>query len=176
MRVLGFKPRLNDSHASSTYASCGRCIAPNGDEFKTSGVGLSILAASQTGSIYQRGKRKGEPSGPYWIAYVGVDGQQYCESSRNKSTGVKGTHADAVRLLNLREGKIAEGVAVTPETGRLTFDALGEVAKLLRKLVPGAGIEPTRPYGPGILSPVRLPVPPPRHQVRCHRISELPIT
>jgi integrase len=74
------------------------------------------------GSIYQRGKRKGEPSGPYWIAYVGMDGQQYCESSRNKSTGIKGTHADAVRLLNLREGKIAEGAPVTPKIGRLTFD------------------------------------------------------
>jgi hypothetical protein len=32
----------------------------------------------------------------------------------------------------------------------------------LGKLVPGAGIEPTRPCGPGILSPVRLPVSPPR--------------
>jgi L-amino acid N-acyltransferase YncA len=29
-------------------------------------------------------------------------------------------------------------------------------------MVPGVGIEPTRPLGPGILSPVRLPVPPPR--------------
>src|SRR6476619_6763123 len=28
--------------------------------------------------------------------------------------------------------------------------------------VPGVGIEPTRPCGPGILSPVRLPVSPPR--------------
>jgi hypothetical protein len=28
--------------------------------------------------------------------------------------------------------------------------------------VPGVGIEPTRPYGHGILSPERLPVPPPR--------------
>jgi hypothetical protein len=30
------------------------------------------------------------------------------------------------------------------------------------RLVPGVGIEPTRPYGHGILSPERLPVPPPR--------------
>jgi antitoxin (DNA-binding transcriptional repressor) of toxin-antitoxin stability system len=29
-------------------------------------------------------------------------------------------------------------------------------------MVPGVGIEPTRPYGHGILSPERLPVPPPR--------------
>jgi hypothetical protein len=29
-------------------------------------------------------------------------------------------------------------------------------------LVPGVGIEPTRPYGHGILSPERLPIPPPR--------------
>ena len=28
--------------------------------------------------------------------------------------------------------------------------------------MPGVGIEPTRPYGHGILSPERLPVPPPR--------------
>ena len=31
--------------------------------------------------------------------------------------------------------------------------------------MPGAGIEPARPFGPGILSPVRLPVPPPRRVV-----------
>ena len=31
-----------------------------------------------------------------------------------------------------------------------------------RLRVPGAGIEPARPYGHGILSPERLPVPPPR--------------
>lgn len=61
-------------------------------------------------------------TGPWWIAYVGVDSRQYCESSRNKNTGTKGTHADAVRLLNLREGKIAEGAPVTPKIGRLTFD------------------------------------------------------
>jgi hypothetical protein len=29
------------------------------------------------------------------------------------------------------------------------------------KLVPGAGIEPARPYERGILSPLRLPIPPP---------------
>ena len=74
------------------------------------------------GSIYQRGKRTGEPSGPYWIAYVGIDGQQHCESARNRSAGIKGSHADAVRLLNLREGKIAEGAPITPKIGRLTFD------------------------------------------------------
>ena len=69
------------------------------------------------GSIYQR-----DGHGPWWIAYVGITGKQHCESARNRSAGTKGTHADAVRLLNLREGKIAEGVAVTPETGRLTFE------------------------------------------------------
>ena len=30
-------------------------------------------------------------------------------------------------------------------------------------MVPGVGIEPTRPEGHGILSPERLPIPPPRH-------------
>jgi integrase len=69
------------------------------------------------GSIYQRGGR-----GPWWIAYVGLDGKQHCESSRNRSAGIKGTHADATRLLNLREGKIAEGAPMTPSIGRLTFD------------------------------------------------------
>ena len=69
------------------------------------------------GSIYQRNAK-----GPWWIAYVGLEGKQHCESSRNRSAGVKGTHADATRLLNLREGKIAEGVPITPQIGRLTFD------------------------------------------------------
>jgi hypothetical protein len=38
--------------------------------------------------------------------------------------------------------------------------------------MPGVGIEPTRPFGPRILSPVRLPVPPPRRIFRfyVHRI------
>lgn len=77
------------------------------------------------GSIYQRGGR-----GPWWIAYVGLDGRQHCESARNTGAGIKGTHADAVRLLNLREGKIAEGVDVRPQTGRLTFDdAVAAVVK-----------------------------------------------
>ena len=31
-------------------------------------------------------------------------------------------------------------------------------------LVPGAGVEPACPFGPGILSPLRIPIPPPR---RC---------
>lgn len=77
------------------------------------------------GSIYQR-----SGTGPWWIAYVGLDGKQHCESSRNRSADIKGTHADATRLVNLREGKIAEGVAVTPQTGRLTFE--DAVAAVLR--------------------------------------------
>lgn len=71
---------------------------------------------------YREGKQSEKPAGPYWIAYVGLDGKQHTESSRNRSAGIKGTHADAVRLLNLREGKLAEGVPVTPKIGRLTFD------------------------------------------------------
>ena len=67
------------------------------------------------GSIYKRGR-------VYWVAYVGLDGRQHCESARNRAAGIKGAHADAVRLLNLREGKIAEGIDVRPQTGRLTFD------------------------------------------------------
>ena len=77
------------------------------------------------GSIYQRGGR-----GPWWIAYVGLDGRQHCESARNRGAGIKGTHADAVRLLAQREGKISEGIAVTPQTGRITFDqAVAAVVK-----------------------------------------------
>ena len=36
-------------------------------------------------------------------------------------------------------------------------------------MVPGAGIEPARLLGRGILSPVRLPVPPSRHEDRNYR-------
>ena len=32
------------------------------------------------------------------------------------------------------------------------------------KLVPGEGLEPSRPCGQRILSPLRLPIPPSRHQ------------
>ena len=39
------------------------------------------------------------------------------------------------------------------------------VGKRLKKLVPEVGLEPTRRIDPrGILSPVRLPIPPLRHQ------------
>ena len=34
---------------------------------------------------------------------------------------------------------------------------------LIIKVVPGAGVEPARNYFRGILSPLRLPVPPSRH-------------
>lgn len=42
-------------------------------------------------------------------------------------------------------------------------------------LVPEAGVEPARPCGRGILSPVRLPIPPPGHDKhRCiDRIGEV---
>ncbi len=32
-------------------------------------------------------------------------------------------------------------------------------------MVPGAGLEPARPYERGILNPVCLPIPPPGHRV-----------
>jgi hypothetical protein len=38
-------------------------------------------------------------------------------------------------------------------------------------MVPGEGIEPSIPYGRGILSPQRIPVPPPRPVWRCERES-----
>lgn len=37
-------------------------------------------------------------------------------------------------------------------------------------MVPGEGVEPSIPYGRGILSPQRIPVPPPRHVLFCDRI------
>lgn len=37
-------------------------------------------------------------------------------------------------------------------------------------MVPRVGLEPTRPCGPGILSPVRLPIPPPRHEQMVSRV------
>lgn len=74
------------------------------------------------GSIYKRGK-------VWWIAYV-RNGQQFCETARNKATGAKGTHADAVRLLQLREGDVAKGLPVSPEIGRMLFsDALQDVLR-----------------------------------------------
>ncbi len=36
-----------------------------------------------------------------------------------------------------------------------------ESRKLLKIMVPGVGLEPTRPCGQRILSPLRLPIPPP---------------
>jgi hypothetical protein len=74
------------------------------------------------GSVYKRGN-------VWWIAYV-RDGQQFCESSRNKANGAKGTHADATRLLQLREGDVAKGLPVSPEIGRMLFsEALQDVIR-----------------------------------------------
>ena len=74
------------------------------------------------GSVYKRGN-------VWWIAYV-RDGQQFCESSRNRAKGIKGTHADAARLLALREGDVAKVLPVSPEVGRLAFaDALQDVLR-----------------------------------------------
>jgi len=76
------------------------------------------------GTIYQR-----DGKGPWWIGYT-RDGTQYCESSRNRAIGTRGTHADAVRLLQLREGDVAKGLPVSPEIGRMLFaDALDDVLR-----------------------------------------------
>ncbi len=55
------------------------------------------------------------------------------------------------------------------ERRRTTTDCWRSVA--VASVVPGAGIEPARPCGPGILSPLRLPVSPPGHSshYRAHR-------
>ena len=53
------------------------------------------------------------------------------------------------------------------------FGPRGKVLAYWRAwVVPGAGLEPARPFGQGILSPQRLPLPPPRPrgQLRfCHQ-------
>ena len=67
------------------------------------------------GSIYKRGNI-------YWIAYVDRRGRQHCESSRLKGVRPGTNYNDAKRLLAEREGKIAEGVPVTPDTSKFTFD------------------------------------------------------
>lgn len=74
------------------------------------------------GSIYRRGR-------VWWIAYS-RGRRQFCESSRNRERGIKGTHADAVRLLQLREGDVAKGLPVSPEVGKMAFsDALDDVVR-----------------------------------------------
>jgi hypothetical protein len=52
--------------------------------------------------------------------------------------------------------------AVSPERLSLGARLRTITHKSMILLVPGAGIEPARPCGLGILSPMRLPVPPPR--------------
>ena len=66
------------------------------------------------GSIYKRGNI-------YWIAYVDRRGQQHCESTRVNGVRPGTNHNDAKRLLQEREGKIADGVPVTPDATRFTF-------------------------------------------------------
>ena len=66
------------------------------------------------GSIYKRGN-------VYWIAYVDRRGQQHCESSRLKGVRPGSNFNDAKRLLAEREGKIADGVPVTPDTSKFSF-------------------------------------------------------
>ena len=41
---------------------------------------------------------------------------------------------------------------------------LGISPKPFNFMVPRAGVEPARPYSRGILSPLRLPISPPRHR------------
>jgi integrase len=67
------------------------------------------------GSVYKRGN-------VYWIAYVDRRGKQHCESTRLKGVRPGTNHNDAKRVLAEREGKIADGVPVTPDTSKFTFD------------------------------------------------------
>ncbi len=53
-----------------------------------------------------------------------------------------------------------EGLRTAKTT--IPFSMLGGVETLKYKMVPRAGIEPARGFPPRILSPVRLPIPPPR--------------
>jgi hypothetical protein len=45
------------------------------------------------------------------------------------------------------------------------WDLFKNTLRITRRVVPGAGIEPARCRQRWILSPVRLPVPPSRHEV-----------
>lgn len=60
------------------------------------------------GQLRQRGN-------VWWIRYY-RNGTRYEESSRSRKKG------DAISLLRIREGKIAEGVPVTAKIGQLTFE------------------------------------------------------
>lgn len=66
------------------------------------------------GSIYKRGKI-------YWIAYVDRRGKQHCETSRLRGVRPGTNFNDAKRLLAEREGKISEGIPVTPDSSKFTF-------------------------------------------------------
>ena len=44
--------------------------------------------------------------------------------------------------------------------------------KIKNQKVARAGLEPARPFGQGILSPQRLPIPPPSHQVSSAKKGE----
>jgi hypothetical protein len=48
-----------------------------------------------------------------------------------------------------------------PTSGSNLFLHIQISPNTLFLLVPGAGLEPARPYGQGILSPLRLPISPP---------------
>ena len=51
----------------------------------------------------------------WWIKYTGANGRPDDKSSRRTD------HATAKDMLNIREGKIAQGVPVTSAVGRLKF-------------------------------------------------------
>jgi hypothetical protein len=53
-------------------------------------------------------------------------------------------------------------------TGFAPITQEAKVAKSLKNLVPGEGVEPSRPCGQRILSPLRLPIPPPRPVIESH--------
>jgi hypothetical protein len=64
-------------------------------------------------------------------------------------------------------------VSAKVSAGRDGRHATAAVCRVPSDLVPGVGIEPTRPCGPGILSPVRLPVSPPRLSGPNHRFYRM---
>src|SRR5438552_1073004 len=73
-------------------------------------IGLRRRRGSEMGCVFRPKDRA-----IWWIRYRRA-GKSYYESSESARKG------DAVDLLRRREGKIAEGVPVTPKMGRLTFD------------------------------------------------------
>lgn len=70
------------------------------------------------GSIYKRGR-------VYWIKYYALDPDTGATRAIRESSGTE-RHDDAKTLLRQREGAIAGGTVITPQTVKLTFSAAAQ--------------------------------------------------